>query len=174
MKSGKLWMGLAAATAAGATGVTIWALQPDPAALPEAKVPSTSPRIQQANALLQGGLLQQKLQDSKGAATTYQRVLKLDPHNKFAWYNLGVIAQQDGKKTDARTNYDRALKIDPSFTPALLNEGILLSPDEPELAMKLLRHAVAVDSSLYSRVPERLRGSLPSPAPSSRAGRGAK
>ncbi|WP_266997043.1 tetratricopeptide repeat protein [Streptomyces sp. NBC_00354] len=102
-------------------------------------------KAQEANALLQAALMQENQQDSKGAARTFRRVVELDPHNKLAWYNLGVIAQQDGKAADALASYDKALKIDPSFTSALFNEAILLKPAEPDRAAGLLKRAVAAD-----------------------------
>lgn len=81
-----------------------------------------------------------------GAATTFKRVVALDPHNKIAWYNLGVIAQRGGKKADARAAYDKALKIDPLFDSALFNEALLLKSSEPDRSIKLLKRVVAHNS----------------------------
>lgn len=146
MKHRRLWAGLAG-TLAVATGVTVWAIRPHPTLAPDSKTaPATWTKHQQVDALMQTALLQQRqLNDSKGAANTYGRLLKLDPHNKLAWYNLGVIAQQDGKTADARTAYEKALKIDPSFTSALLNEAILLKSSDTDRAIGLLKQAIATD-----------------------------
>ncbi|MDT0467049.1 tetratricopeptide repeat protein [Streptomyces gibsoniae] len=96
--------------------------------------------------LLQTALVEiQQFHDSQGAARTYRHILKLDPHNKVAWYNLGVIAQQDDRKSDAREAYEKALKIDPQYESALFNEAILLRPSEPDRAMGLLKRVIAVD-----------------------------
>ncbi|WP_143064683.1 tetratricopeptide repeat protein [Streptomyces colonosanans] len=96
--------------------------------------------------LLQTAMLQlQKFNDSQGAARTYRRILKLDPGNKIAWYNLGVLAQQADKKADAREAYDKALKIDPNYESALFNEALLLRPSEPDRAIGLLKRVVAFD-----------------------------
>lgn len=90
--------------------------------------------------------MQSQYQDFSGAATTFKRVVALDPHNKIAWYNLGVIAQRGGKKADARAAYDKALKIDPSFDSALFNEALLLKSSEPDRSIKLLKRVVAHNS----------------------------
>ncbi|KUO21908.1 hypothetical protein AQJ91_07195 [Streptomyces dysideae] len=130
-----------------ATGLTAWAIRPHPTQAPEPKTaPANWTKYQQVDALMQTALLQQRqMHDSKGAADTYGRLLKLDPHNKVAWYNLGVIAQQDGKTADARAAYEKALKIDPSFTSALFNEAILLKSSDADRAIGLLKRAIAAD-----------------------------
>jgi Flp pilus assembly protein TadD len=144
VKRRRLWAGLGAAAAA-ATGVALWAIESQSAA-PESEAVSVTRKTLQANALLQAGILQQgKYQDSKGAARTYRRVLELDPGNKLAWYNLGVIARQDGRTADARAAYDKALKIDPSFGSALYNQAMLLESSEPDRALGLLKRAVAAN-----------------------------
>ncbi|MET9960973.1 tetratricopeptide repeat protein [Streptomyces sp. NPDC006326] len=144
MKRKHMWAGIAGLAAASA-GVALWAIQSPSGAGPESKTPSVNVKVQEANALLQGALLQESRHDFAGAARTYRRVLELDPRNKFAWYDLGVIAQQDGKTADALASYDKALKIDPSFTSALFNEAILLKSSEPDRAAGLLRRAIAAD-----------------------------
>ncbi|MGW0824143.1 tetratricopeptide repeat protein [Streptomyces sp. NPDC002845] len=144
MKRRRLWAGLAG-MAAVAIAVTVWAFQSETHAPPESKAASVHQKAQETNALLRTALQQQQQQDSRGAAHTYRRVLELDPHNKFAWYNLGVIAQQDGNTADARAAYDRALKIDPSFVSALYSEAMLLESSKPDRAVELLRRAVAAD-----------------------------
>ncbi|SFG61772.1 tetratricopeptide repeat protein [Streptomyces mirabilis] len=146
MKRRRLWAGLAG-TLAVATGVTVWAIQPHPTPATESKTASgTLTKRHQVDVLMQTALLQQsEIHDSKGAADTYGRLLKLDPRNKVAWYNLGVIAQQDDEPDDARTAYDKALKIDPSFTSALFNEAILLKSSDPDRAIELLKKCIAAD-----------------------------
>ncbi|MEU2432570.1 tetratricopeptide repeat protein [Streptomyces sp. NPDC007861] len=145
MKRGRLWTGLVA-TAAVAAGVVTWAAldRPDGTSDAESGTPE-SRRIVKANSLLHAGLLQAKYQDYTGAAGTFRDVVELDPGNKLAWYNLGVIAQRDGRKTEARAAYEKALKTDPKFTPALFNEAVLVESSEPDRAITLLKRAVAAD-----------------------------
>ncbi|WP_406407826.1 tetratricopeptide repeat protein [Streptomyces sp. NBC_01643] len=137
-----MWTGLAA-SAVVATGAAVWAILSQPAATSESEAKSAA---LEAQTLLSAGLMQSQYQDFSGAATTFKRVVALDPHNKIAWYNLGVIAQRDGKKADARAAYDKALKIDPSFDSALFNEALLLKSSEPDRAISLLKRVVSHNS----------------------------
>ena len=105
-------------------------------------------KTEQANKLLQEGIRRQASHDSNGAAHNYSRVLELDPHNTFAWYNLGVIAQQQGRTADARAAYDKALKIDPKFTSALYNKAILLRHTDPDRAIGILKRAIAANPQM--------------------------
>ncbi|MET7715071.1 tetratricopeptide repeat protein [Streptomyces sp. NPDC005407] len=139
-----MWTGLAA-TAVVTVGAATWAILSQPDATPESEAKSAARTAAEANALLQAGILQGKYQDSDGAARTYKRVLELDPGNKFAWYNLGVIAQRHGRAADARAAYDKALKTDPSFGSALFNKAMLLKSSEPGQALELLKRAIAAN-----------------------------
>ncbi|WP_143674260.1 MULTISPECIES: tetratricopeptide repeat protein [Streptomyces] len=127
-----------------ATGVTSWAIHSYSAVPPDSKAPSPAKQnLQDANTLLQAGILQQEHHDFEGADRTYRRVLELDPQNKFAWYNLGVIAHEDDRVADARAAYDKALKIDPAFPSALFNEALLLESSDPDRAGGLLKRVIA-------------------------------
>jgi Flp pilus assembly protein TadD len=95
--------------------------------------------------LIQAGIRQGENKDFSGAARSFRKVLARDPANKFAWYNLGVIAQYDNRTADARAAYDHALKIDPGFASALYNKAILLGPTDIDQAIVILRHIVAAD-----------------------------
>ncbi|MGW1805091.1 tetratricopeptide repeat protein [Streptomyces sp. NPDC002078] len=136
-------MGLFAA-AAVATGVTTWAIHAYSAAPPDSKAPSSADQnLQDADILLQAAIAQQQNHDAQGADRTYRRVLELDPQNKYAWYNLGVMAHEAGRTANARADYDEALKIDPKFTSALFNEALLLESNDPDQAGELLKRAIA-------------------------------
>ncbi|MFE8942814.1 tetratricopeptide repeat protein [Streptomyces sp. NPDC007856] len=80
---------------------------------------------------MQAGIAQQQNHDAQGADRTYRRVLELDPQNKYAWYNLGVMAHEAGRTANAGADYAEALKIDPKFTSALFNEALLLESSDP-------------------------------------------
>ncbi|MFJ3333897.1 tetratricopeptide repeat protein [Streptomyces sp. NPDC086766] len=121
-----------------------WAIHSHSADSSDFKAQSSVGRnVQDANMLLEAGILQQKNHDLEGADRTYRRVLELDPQNKYAWYNLGVIAHGDGRAVDARVAYDKALKVDPAFPPALFNEALLLEPSDPDRAAGLLKRVIA-------------------------------
>ncbi|MFJ1654985.1 tetratricopeptide repeat protein [Streptomyces sp. NPDC088337] len=127
-----------------ATGVTSWAItsHSTTATAPESKA-AQGHKAQEAATLLQAGNLQVQYRDYVGATRTFRRVLELDPHNKVAWYDLGVVAQQEGRAGDARKAYDEALKIDPRYASALYNKAVLLKPSDPGQAVGLLRRAIA-------------------------------
>ncbi|MFE9613652.1 tetratricopeptide repeat protein [Streptomyces sp. NPDC006012] len=137
---------LAALTGAGAvvTGVTAWAVASHLAADPDSEARTSANRVLgEADSALQEGIRKDQKQDYHGAARSYRRVLELDPRNKFAWYNLGVIAQRAGSTSEARADYDEALKTDPSLPQALFNKAILLKSSEPAESIGLLRRAIA-------------------------------
>ncbi|MGW9031167.1 tetratricopeptide repeat protein [Streptomyces sp. NPDC055722] len=130
-------------TAAVAAGAAIWTAQSPSTAPSDSKPASAAEKNQQANSLLQSALVQEQRQDSKGASHTYKRVVEIDPGDKLAWYNLGVIAQRDGRTADAGAAFDKALKIDPNYTPALFNKAMLLKSSEPDQAIGLLKRAIS-------------------------------
>lgn len=93
--------------------------------------------------LVESGVDQMHRNDLVGASRTFKQVLKADPGNKYAWYNLGVIAHQSNQLTSARRAYEKALKADPTFGPALFNEAVLVRSSDPDRAIALLKRAVA-------------------------------
>ncbi|MFF9766302.1 tetratricopeptide repeat protein [Streptomyces sp. NPDC014636] len=144
-----LWTGVAA-TVVVANAVSGWVHLPggDSPATPVTTSGSASPAatpVRKTENLLQTGIRQGENKDFPGAARSFKRVLDLEPANKFAWYNLGVIAQHDNRTADARTAYDHALKSDPGFEPALYNKAILLGPTDTDQAIVILRHIVDAD-----------------------------
>jgi tetratricopeptide (TPR) repeat protein len=126
-----------------ATGLTSWAVATRLGTPWDAKAPMTVQ--QEADSLLQKGMLQDRGHDPKGAARSYARVLHLQPENKFAWFNLGVAAQEVGDTADARRAYEKTLTIDPAFAPALYNQALLLERTEPDQAAALLERTTAAD-----------------------------
>ena len=80
------------------------------------------------------------------ASRLYRRVLILDPQNKFAYYNLGLIAQTHGLDQDAADDYGQALRIDPTFAPALFNLAIVRTAQgDTRAATDLYRQAIAAN-----------------------------
>ncbi|HTD51367.1 MAG TPA: tetratricopeptide repeat protein [Acidimicrobiia bacterium] len=55
----------------------------------------------------------------------FKAIVKTDPTNKFAWYDLGVIAQGSSDSSGATTDYLRAIRIDPAFESPLYNLGVV-------------------------------------------------
>ena len=79
----------------------------------------------------------------------YNDVLAQDPgnhfgNNKFAYFNLGVIDQQQNKSAAAATEYRKSLLIDPNYLGALYNLAIVETPGAPQSAVLLYRQILAL------------------------------
>lgn len=59
------------------------------------------------------------------ARRLYHEVLSLDPDSKYAYYNLGLIAQQSNRVPLADALYRAALTIDAKYWPALYNLALI-------------------------------------------------
>jgi tetratricopeptide (TPR) repeat protein len=59
------------------------------------------------------------------ATVAYFATLRRDPRNKFAYFDLGQIAQVTKRPVAAESYYRLALEIDADFGPALFNLAIL-------------------------------------------------
>jgi tetratricopeptide (TPR) repeat protein len=79
---------------------------------------------EQAQQLLQEALQAHAQGDLAEAERTYLEVIRLDPQNKFAYYNLGVIHHGRGELVEAAARYRTAIRIDPDFVAALFNLAI--------------------------------------------------
>lgn len=142
MKRKRLWVGIAAilVVAIGATG---WALFKGAMHFPGSRDGEAGgPATKKTQALLNSGITQGRLQNYTAASATFKRVLSLDSHNKFAWYNIGLVDEHDGKTAEARRAYDRALELDPHFGSALFNEAVLVESSDPNRAIELLDRAI--------------------------------
>jgi tetratricopeptide (TPR) repeat protein len=105
----------------------------------------TSSTGAQASALLRAGLKAQAHGDVAQAQSEYRAVLKIDPSNVYAFYDLGVIAQT-GRSTDQAANdYQRALAADADYTPALYNLATMEAPTAPKQAAALYEKVVRLD-----------------------------
>ncbi|MEU5398046.1 tetratricopeptide repeat protein [Streptomyces sp. NPDC005963] len=156
----RMWtgVGVAVALAAGAVVWVVTATHSTPASNHDAFDNANGNRLR-VDALLESGLLLVRHQDIPNAEITFKQVLALDPKNKFAWYNLGVLAQNEGRPGDAHKAYDAALKTDASYTSALFNKALLLEKSDPDAALKLLRRAVVANpkaSTAYFHIGETL------------------
>ena len=80
------------------------------------------------------------------AVTAYFEALSKDPQDKYAYYNLGQIAQTRNKPTAAESYYRLALDVDPKLSAALFNLAIVRSNAGamPEAA-DLYRRVIAVE-----------------------------
>lgn len=76
--------------------------------------------------LLPLGDRQYRAKDLAGARETYERALRLSPHNPAILYRMGYIQCQRGELAEAEAYLTQSLDVDPSFRPALATQGMVL------------------------------------------------
>ena len=101
--------------------------------------------VGRSNVLVNEGLSLQREGKLTEARDAYRRALRTDPKNKFALYDLGVLAQDAGQVNMAVGNFENALRIDPDFVPALVALAVLEAATEPQEAIKLYQRAVKLE-----------------------------
>jgi hypothetical protein len=84
-----------------------------------------APNIRTFN-FIEAGLAAQAKGESVAASEDYAMVLSLDPSNKFARFDLGILEQDAGHTDAALSLYAGALRADPNFTPARLRMANIL------------------------------------------------
>jgi tetratricopeptide (TPR) repeat protein len=84
--------------------------------------------------------------DPEAAERLYRRVMKLDPGDPVAAFNLGNLMRAGGRKTEAEAVYRTAVKADPRFAEAWYNLADLLDDQgrTPE-AIACLERALAAE-----------------------------
>jgi tetratricopeptide (TPR) repeat protein len=105
--------------------------------------------------LLKLGVEQGQAGNFDAAQATFKKVLAGQDDNKFAWFNLGFIAQSRDQAGDAISNYDKALAADANYKPALYNKAIALESTAPQKSMAIYRKIVSIDtkaSTAYLRL----------------------
>ncbi|GAB3962938.1 tetratricopeptide repeat protein [Plantactinospora veratri] len=96
--------------------------------------------------LLKLGVEQGQAGNLDAAKATFEKVLAGEANNKFAWFNLGYIAQSRNQADEAISNYDKALEADANYKPALYNKAIALESKAPTTSMDIYRKIVSIDS----------------------------
>jgi tetratricopeptide (TPR) repeat protein len=80
------------------------------------------------------------------ATVAYFETLAKDPKNKFAFYNLGVIAQGQSRPVAAESYYRLAIEQDPQMGSALFNLAIIRGQaGANQEAADLYRRVIAID-----------------------------
>ena len=124
-------------------------------------------RRSSAAALINAGIAQANAKQYQQAETTFRNVLVLSPKNKFAWYNLGLLAQVQNKAAAALADYSRAISIDPKYTPAMYNKAILLERTNLRSALALYQQITSINPKAATAY---LREGLSTSASATRAG----
>jgi tetratricopeptide (TPR) repeat protein len=106
---------------------------------------AVAPNAKLASAALDAGLKAHAAGDLAAAVTDYNKTLKYDATNKFAFYNLALIDEGNSNYGLAEANYRSALKKDSAYEPALFNLAILRTGPDAKEAISLYKRAVAAD-----------------------------
>lgn len=134
------WLVVAAIGLIGCGGGTKLASSSESSSATAAQSPANS-----ATALINTGIAQANAKQYQQADTTFRDVLVVSPNNKFAWYNLGLIAQVQNQSSPAVVDYTKALSIDPKYTPAMYNKAILLERTDLHSALALYQQITAIN-----------------------------
>ena len=125
----------------GATGICSSSAEPGSPGTTTAKYAKDTAKI------LNGGLQKQRAGNIPDAEKDFKEVIKRDPNNTYAYYDLGLICQNQKKNAEAETAYRRAIAIDPKFEVALYNLGILrANANDVNGAIDLYRKAIAANA----------------------------
>jgi tetratricopeptide (TPR) repeat protein len=98
---------------------------------------TVSSRTVQIAQLFRSGLRYQKLGKLEQARRDYVKILKVDPLNEYAYYDLGVIYQDVGRTSEAAAAYEKCLLINPNYQPALFNLAVVYTRTNPTSAAVL-------------------------------------
>ena len=105
---------------------------------------SSTANMATANRLFNEGLQAQNHGQPALAANDYLRSVRINPENKVAWYDLGLIQQAAGNNSQAATYYERSSALDQQYVPPLYNLATLVAPHNPASAVKLYEKVIAV------------------------------
>jgi tetratricopeptide (TPR) repeat protein len=81
------------------------------------------------------------------AVADFLAVVKADPSNQIAWYDLGVIAGVDGESAQAVRDYQAAIRADPRYVPALYNLATVEEKAHPAEAISLYQRVAKIEPS---------------------------
>lgn len=97
-----------------------------------------------ATTAVNAGLKAQEAGDTATATSEYQQALKDDPTNKFALFDLGIIAANQKDTGTAISDYAKSIASDSKFEPALYNLGLIYEGEgNTTAALPLMQRAVA-------------------------------
>lgn len=105
-----------------------------------------------ANALIPLGERQYKTSDYKGALSTYDRALELDPLNPVINQRLGYVYTQTGDLEKAKLHYERAIEREKNFAPALAGLGYVYRRFGENLGNELSKGYFSEDVRLHKTI----------------------
>lgn len=98
-----------------------------------------------ADRLVTAGLAAQKGGSAAKAVKDFEAAVAAYPLEVYAYYDLGVISQAQGRVAQAATEYQKALLIQPHFKSALYNLAVLETPGSPRQAVADYRRLLTFD-----------------------------
>jgi tetratricopeptide (TPR) repeat protein len=114
------------------------------------KAPSASTQ-QRVNGLLSLGLQAQHSKEYPVALKEYLAVLKIQPTNAIALYDLGTLWDQQGIRRNAEYYYRRVIDIEPAYWQALYNLAIIRTKvGATQEAVSLYKRVIAADPNYAS------------------------
>jgi tetratricopeptide (TPR) repeat protein len=121
-----------------------------PAVVPPTSSGSTTVPVGSPNQLLNAGVVALKAGNIEGAKADFNAVIRTDESDKYlnnniAYYDLGVIAQTQGKKSEAETDYKSAIVLDPNYPAAEYNLAIEETAADPQDAIALYRKVITTN-----------------------------
>ena len=96
---------------------------------------------------LQAGISAQRAGNYGVAIADYLKVLKSNPTNLDALFDLGDAYQLDNRTSDAEAEYAAALAVDPKLVPAMYNLATLVAKSTPYEAVALYEEAIRLAPS---------------------------
>lgn len=144
----KLARTLTAAALAFSTGcATAPKVKPAPmpvaAAPTPAPAPAPAPKEPDAAELFASALASFEAGDYDASRKGFEKVLEKAPQSVNAQFNLGLIAERQGRFADAQAAYEKVLFLEPAHGPSLLNLGKLYRNQEKyEQAISLYEKAL--------------------------------
>ena len=97
-----------------------------------------------ANQVLSAGIAAQRAGNFGVATSDYAQVLRVEPKNAYALYDLGDVEQFQHQAAAAATHYQQALAVQPRMENALYNLAILDSSSAPATAKALYLQVIAM------------------------------
>jgi len=128
------WCGWKAAALSAGIACAITACGSGSSSLPQASIATT----------LAAGEAALRQHDYYAAEQLFLQVIKRQPTQVAAYYDLGIAYQDQHDYRDALRAYNRAQALDENFVPAIYNRAVLISRTDPQLAIFLYRRVIAL------------------------------
>lgn len=107
---------------------------------------NTPASTKQGERLVTAGLKAESEGHVQTAIHDFEAAVAASPNNQYAYYDLGVIYQQQLNNLGAAASwYQKALLVDPKYRPALFNLAILDTVKNPTEAINLYKKILQIN-----------------------------